>query len=69
LLTHEEKYTAVRRECETFHTDQLLENKTREQDGREVLGQIDRVRGELGGMKELQRLFYNFCSLVNHLEI
>jgi len=23
----------------------------------------------MAGVKDLQRLFYNFCSLVNHLEI
>lgn len=27
------------------------------------------MRSEFANIKDLQRLFYNFCSLVNHLEI
>lgn len=67
MMAYEGKFTSTRKECETFHTEQLLENKTFAEDYRESQKGIDRVRGELTSLKDLLRLFYNFCSLVNHL--
>ena len=67
MFKYEEKFSTVRRECETFHTDQLLENKTKENDFKDAVSHSEKLRNEINGMRELQRLFYNFCSLVNHL--
>lgn len=67
MMAYEGKFMSTRKECETFHTEQLLENKTFTEEYRESQKGIDRVRGELTSLKDLLRLFYNFCSLVNHL--
>lgn len=63
----EVKYEAVRRECETYHTEQLLENKAIWGNQHEIEEAAERIKAEIVGVRELQRLFYNFCSLVNHL--
>ena len=68
-MAYEGKYSAVKKECETFHTEQLLENKTYSEEYKETHKSIERLRVEFNALKDLQRLFYNFCSLVNHLEI
>lgn len=43
-MAYEGKYSAVRKECETFHTEQLLENKTYSEEYKESHKSIERLR-------------------------
>ena len=47
----ERNYDAVKRECETYQTEQLLENKAMDRGHKELEESIDRVRGEVGAVR------------------
>lgn len=69
LGSFEKKIDCVRKQCETFHSDQILDNKSLESEIKTTLKTFDSVYQENNRINDIQRSFYNFCSLVNHLQI
>ena len=67
-VTKFESYvSSVKSQCSAFHTEQILDLKLASNHSKKVEGLIQNIEDRIEEQKNLQRLFYNFCSLINHL--